>query len=79
MLFRYIRTYLSILPDEMGLHRMENPSHTEGAVTLHLYVPPFDHCRTFDEKTGHVREAKVTFWSKYGKRTPFTAVSLSLK
>ncbi|KAK4885858.1 hypothetical protein RN001_002129 [Aquatica leii] len=27
--------------DSMGLHRVENPSHVEGAVSLHLYCPPY--------------------------------------
>ncbi|XP_060551092.1 cysteine dioxygenase type 1-like [Ruditapes philippinarum] len=54
--------------DEIGLHRVENPSHSDKAVTLHLYSPPFDECDTFDEKTGHKNRCQVTFWSKFGKR-----------
>ena len=61
--------------DKIGLHRMENPSHTEPTVTLHLYCPPFDSCRCFDEKSGHSNEVKVTFWSKFGERTPYGMVS----
>lgn len=61
-------TYMS---DELGLHRMENKSHTNRTVTLHLYVPPFKSCRTFDENTAQTNEVKMTFWSEYGKRTPF--------
>lgn len=57
--------------DEIGLHRIENPSHTDSAVSLHLYCPPFDECKCFDQYTGHETKAKVTFWSKFGKRTPF--------
>ena len=55
----------------MGLHRVENPSNSDKAVTLHLYSPPFDECDTFDEKTGHKNTCKVTFWSKFGHRTPY--------
>ncbi|XP_072937725.1 cysteine dioxygenase type 1 [Epargyreus clarus] len=54
--------------DALGLHRMENPSHVDGAISLHLYCPPFDSCRVFDARTGKPTEAKVTFWSKYGKK-----------
>lgn len=61
-------TYIS---DDIGLHRVENPSHTDKAVTLHLYSPPFDECYCFDQRTGKKLTAKVTFWSKFGKRTPF--------
>lgn len=57
--------------DSIGLHRMENGSHTECAASLHLYSPPFQTCQTFDQRTGHKNTVKMTFWSKYGKRTPF--------
>uniref|UniRef100_A0A8C5PM70 Cysteine dioxygenase n=1 Tax=Leptobrachium leishanense TaxID=445787 RepID=A0A8C5PM70_9ANUR len=58
--------------DSIGLHRVENPSHTETAVSLHLYSPPFDQCHTFDQRTGHKNVVKMTFWSKHGERTPFS-------
>ncbi|XP_049699748.2 cysteine dioxygenase type 1 [Helicoverpa armigera] len=54
--------------DALGLHRVENPSHVDGAVSLHLYCPPFDSCRVFDARTGKPTEVKVTFWSMYGKK-----------
>ncbi|CAH2056514.1 unnamed protein product, partial [Iphiclides podalirius] len=54
--------------DALGLHRMENPSYVDGAVSLHLYCPPFDSCRMFDARTGKPTEIKVTFWSMYGKK-----------
>ncbi|NP_957035.2 cysteine dioxygenase type 1 [Danio rerio] len=57
--------------DSLGLHRVENVSHTEPAVSLHLYSPPFQSCRTFDQRTGHHNTVKMTFWSKYGERTPY--------
>ncbi|XP_026332013.1 cysteine dioxygenase [Hyposmocoma kahamanoa] len=53
--------------DALGLHRMENPSHVDSTVSLHLYCPPFDACRVFDARTGKPTQVKVTFWSKYGK------------
>ncbi|XP_060786791.1 cysteine dioxygenase type 1 isoform X1 [Neoarius graeffei] len=56
--------------DSIGLHRVENVSHTECAVSLHLYSPPFQHCQTFDQRTGHKNTVKMTFWSKFGKKTP---------
>ena len=57
--------------DTIGLHRVENESHSEPAVSLHLYSPPFDMCRSFDERTGRAINCKVTFWSKFGEKTPF--------
>ncbi|CAG2107755.1 unnamed protein product [Medioppia subpectinata] len=62
---------VAYINDEIGLHRVENRSHTYPAVSLHLYIPPYSKCQTFDERTGHRNEAKVTFYSKYGSRTPF--------
>ncbi|XP_041855229.1 cysteine dioxygenase type 1 [Melanotaenia boesemani] len=67
---------VAYINDSIGLHRVENVSHTEGAVSLHLYSPPFDTCQTFDQRTGHRNRVSMTFWSKYGERTPFeTTVS----
>ena len=33
------------MADELGLHRMENSSHTEKLVTMHCYSPPFMMCK----------------------------------
>ncbi|KAK5152702.1 hypothetical protein LTS14_008236 [Recurvomyces mirabilis] len=63
-------TYMS---DQLGLHRVGNPSKTEVAVSLHLYTPPnaAKHgCHIFDEHTG--RKSKVEqhhFYSELGIRT----------
>ena len=35
-------TYMS---DELGLHRVYNTSHSNSAVSLHLYSPPFKSCQ----------------------------------
>ena len=53
----------------MGLHRVENASHSSPAVSLHLYSPPFSTCRTFDQRTGMARTVRVMFWSEHGRRT----------
>lgn len=54
--------------DSLGLHRVENPSHTEPAVSLHLYCPPFQQCGVFNQQTGQRSVCTVTFWSQYGER-----------
>ncbi len=59
-------TYIN---DSIGLHRVENPSHTDTAITLHLYVPPYNHCHVYDERTGHTKDAFVTFYSIGGQLT----------
>ncbi|XP_028518569.1 cysteine dioxygenase type 1 [Exaiptasia diaphana] len=65
------RDDVTYINDSIGLHRMENTSHSDTACSLHLYCPPFDMCNSFDQRTGHKQACKVTFWSKYGTRTPF--------
>jgi len=57
--------------DSLGLHRVENSSHTDPAVSLHLYCPPFDSCSMFDQRTGHKTKCPVTFWTKYGERVRY--------
>jgi len=60
-------TYMS---DRLGLHRIQNPSPDEVAVSLHLYTPPnaAKHgCHIFDESTGrksHVQQCH--FYSELG-------------
>lgn len=54
--------------DSLGLHRVENASHSENAVSLHLYCPPFSACQIFDQRTGKKQKCPVTFWSKFGKK-----------
>ncbi|XP_031550794.1 cysteine dioxygenase type 1-like [Actinia tenebrosa] len=65
------RNEVAYINDSIGLHRMENTSHSDTACSLHLYCPPFDMCQSFDQRTGHKNICKVTFFSKYGERTPF--------
>jgi len=71
----YKKDEVAYINDCMGLHRVENASHTDKAVSLHLYSPPFGQCHIFDHRTGHQSVAKVTFWSKYGERVGTTAES----
>jgi cysteine dioxygenase len=35
----------SFMSDDIGLHKIGNPHPTEGAMSLHLYVPPFRKCK----------------------------------
>ena len=57
-----------LFADSIGLHRVENLSNINPAVTLHLYSPPYSSCHVFNELTGHSTLAKVTFWSKFGEK-----------
>ncbi|KAF7720713.1 hypothetical protein EC973_006309 [Apophysomyces ossiformis] len=55
--------------DKIGLHRISNPSKQRGAVSLHLYTPPYQMCKTFEEKTGRARSSGIcSFYSVGGTR-----------
>ncbi|GMT30424.1 hypothetical protein PFISCL1PPCAC_21721, partial [Pristionchus fissidentatus] len=57
---------VTFIDDSMGVHRMENPSHSEPAVSLHLYCPPYAECSMFDQRTSKKHIGKISFWSEYG-------------
>jgi hypothetical protein len=57
-----------LFADSIGLHRVENLSNINPAVSLHLYSPPYSSCQVFNELTGQSTLAKVTFWSKFGEK-----------
>lgn len=50
--------------DTLGLHRVENPNPTEGAISLHLYCPPYDTCSIFNQKTGAQTKCRIDHYEK---------------
>ncbi|KAG5876473.1 hypothetical protein JTB14_028950 [Gonioctena quinquepunctata] len=54
--------------DSIGLHRVENVSSVDTAISLHLYCPPYKQCAVFNQNTGQKSSATVTFYSMFGKR-----------
>lgn len=52
---------VAYINDSIGLHRVMNPDPKIPAFSLHLYSPPFDHCRIFDEKTGKHQKINIGF------------------
>ena len=59
---------VSYMHDKLGLHRISNKG-SETAISLHLYSPPFQYCKTFCEQTGKARKSgKCTFYSVNGKK-----------
>lgn len=59
---------VAYINDNIGLHRVENRNHTDGAVSLHLYCPPFQMCSVFPSGSAKKVKCPVTFYSKYGVR-----------
>uniref|UniRef100_A0A1A9X4S3 Cysteine dioxygenase n=1 Tax=Glossina brevipalpis TaxID=37001 RepID=A0A1A9X4S3_9MUSC len=62
---------VAYINDNLGLHRVENPSHSDTAVSLHLYCPPFDSCSVFEKNSGQKINCTMTFWSKYGQKVTY--------
>lgn len=54
--------------NSIGLHRVENPSNVDTAISLHLYCPPYEKCLVFNKNTAQTSISTVTFYSIYGKR-----------
>eukprot|EP00126_Sphaerothecum_destruens_P000261 Sdes_comp10309_c0_seq1m1948 len=60
---------VAYIHDKIGLHRISNPDYSNPAFTLHLYSPPYEECRRFDERTGAASVTpKITFYSKMGQK-----------
>ncbi|KAL7292235.1 hypothetical protein TKK_0014183 [Trichogramma kaykai] len=64
----YKTNEVTYINDSIGLHRVENASTVNPAVSLHLYSPPFEACSIFNKQTGKRTKCPVTFWSKFGER-----------
>lgn len=53
--------------DKIGWHRVSNASSLQPAVSLHLYAPPIETCRTFCEVEGKIRaKASCPYYSING-------------
>ncbi|KAJ3101257.1 hypothetical protein HDU97_001554 [Phlyctochytrium planicorne] len=64
----YSENGVAYIHDKIGLHRVSNPSSNRGAISLHLYCPPYDACKTFCESTSTARgSGKCLFFSERGK------------
>ena len=54
--------------DKIGWHRVSNASTQESAVSLHLYAPPIEKCKTYCEVEGKIRaQAPCPYYSIKGK------------
>ncbi|KAJ2394464.1 hypothetical protein GGI23_004676 [Coemansia sp. RSA 2559] len=49
---------VAYMSDKLGLHRIANPSRGTKAVSLHLYSPPYDMCKVFNEETGAAMQSR---------------------
>jgi len=59
---------VAYMHDKIGLHKVATPAKAQCAVSLHLYAPPYDFCRTFCDKSGMSKQAKnCPFYSVKGR------------
>eukprot|EP01036_Dinobryon_divergens_P025187 gene25187-33710_t len=70
----YCEGQVSFMDDYIGLHKIGNPSNSTGAITLHLYTPPFSVCKVWSnggegQYLNH-EEGKVGYFSVFGHRSP---------
>ena len=56
----------TLMHDKIGLHSVGNPSSTQPAISLHLYMPPFSLCHCYDERTGKQSTVPMIFDSING-------------
>ena len=57
------------LRDDISIHSMSNVSH-EGAITLHLYTPPYDTTQIFSEETAEILSVPIVYTTKGGEYQP---------
>lgn len=65
--------------DSIGYHKVENPSLTQPAITLHLYCPPFAKCRIWMDPTRKPSVSMMTFHSQYGRLTSSLSDAAALR
>jgi hypothetical protein len=70
----YCEDQVSFMNDEIGLHKIGNPNDITGAVSLHLYTPPFRSCKVWQchgkDQYSRCQDSMVGFQSVFGIRTP---------
>lgn len=69
----YSEGQVSYMCDEMGLHKIGNSDTSSGAVSLHLYTPPFKTCKCWATESCKFDDAEigvVGYFSYQGVRTP---------
>ncbi|KAJ3262653.1 hypothetical protein HK103_000182 [Boothiomyces macroporosus] len=69
---KYTENQVNYMHDKIGTHRVGNDS-SEPAISLHLYSPPIEYCKIYDEKGNESLSGKTTFYSVNGVRVDAAA------
>jgi predicted metal-dependent enzyme (double-stranded beta helix superfamily) len=67
---------VAYIDDSQGVHKMVNPSRTEGAISLHIYIPPYTKCSIFNLAEGSCKQVDMTVANAYSDK-PLTPMMLS--
>ena len=59
------RDDVTYIEDSMGVHEMKNETANQ-AISLHLYIPPFNMCHHYDRETAEKNVLPLTFTSTFG-------------
>ncbi|KAK3815238.1 MAG: cysteine dioxygenase type I, partial [Benniella sp.] len=60
---------VAYMHDKLGLHAVSNPLTNKGSVSLHLYTPPYETCKTFNARSSKARSSgKCVFYSSKGQK-----------
>ncbi|KAJ3322367.1 hypothetical protein HDV06_003087 [Boothiomyces sp. JEL0866] len=64
---KYTENQVNYMHDKIGIHRVGNDT-CEPAISLHLYSPPIEYCKIYDEHGLESLSGKTTFYSVNGLR-----------
>ena len=67
---------VAFIDDSQGVHKMVNPSIERGAISLHIYIPPYKKCSIFNLQLGTSKLVDMSAANSYNDK-PFTPMELS--
>lgn len=67
---------VAYIDDTQGVHKMVNPSSEHGAISLHIYIPPYSKCSIFNLALGERRCVDMASANSYTDK-PFTPMELN--
>uniref|UniRef100_A0A7S2W5U3 Cysteine dioxygenase n=1 Tax=Eucampia antarctica TaxID=49252 RepID=A0A7S2W5U3_9STRA len=67
--FVYKTGQLAYITDSMGYHKVGNPSKSQAATTMHLYIPPIQKCKIWlnPSEASTPSTSRMCFHSEYGR------------
>ncbi len=66
---------VAYIDDTQGVHKMVNPSAEKGAISLHIYIPPYVKCSIFNLTEGSSRLVDMAASNAYTDK-PFTPLQM---